>query len=99
VLVVSNAALLTFQGMDSLTHIHGHLNVRNNSALTTLEGTNVSFVQLSVEVRAPLQSLPSHGGFREEVTAAWTARVRCCDSLDAAPQARPFAAPWAVHHG
>jgi hypothetical protein len=51
VTVVNNGALRSLEGLDSLTDVHGHLSVRNNSALTSLAGSNVSFVQLSVEVR------------------------------------------------
>lgn len=50
-LVVNNGALRSLEGLGSLTHVLGHLSVRNNSALTSLAGSNVSFVQLSVEVR------------------------------------------------
>ena len=49
-LVVNNGALRSLEGLDSLTDVRGHLSVRNNSALTSLAGSNVSFVQLSVEV-------------------------------------------------
>jgi hypothetical protein len=51
VTVVNNSALRSLEGLDSLTDVHGHLSVRNNSALTSLAGSNVSFVKLSVEVR------------------------------------------------